>query len=689
MRAVALWAAASLLVGCVGHGPSKNGNSSTTLNANASNAPVEGTATSAALSDALTIPPAPQPSLAASSDSLLASQPGPSYSSILGPSATDDGLDRPADTGKAVARTFGAAPDLLSSEGAPTAAVNAYPPTVSAARALDANIPASEYDLAELAKTLPNDPLELYRAVADQIAVDGYDGVMRGPLVTWMSRAGGPADKVTLLAWMFVTKGIPYQFVRGTLSSDERTRIAQAAATVPKARTGLDPKVVAYTNALIKDGGTFADWVRGLLKQKSIALGNASAPGERLSARHYWIQIERGGKLLDLDPTLPGTTEGTHLGTGDPAFKATAILPRDEFHVLQVRVVAAYDDTTTKTLLEHTDTVPDLAQTPIRVIFAPSGKGADLSNPGLATAFDGALAVGGTNGGSAHLDLRVTAPALRSITLEVRRKDADGKTITVARRTLTDANDSIEDRPYRLAGLTTVLVVPGRGVNAFTMHEQVRALAQFAQDVADANAGKPPPAHLWYPIRIADYVMRDDTVADALGVGTGIRLFRDRPNVIMQHTSFARGSGNASTQINVFDIADNGMGGMSTTSDAVVAANMVRGYADTQIEHDVAEAPSPNGTIPLFATAGTHAAATVMTHASASDASEPLRAGLDQTFAAGQVAIAPPAPTVLAGRPSFGWWAIDPSNGNSIGRMSGGAGQDMAEYTVSTRPRKR
>ncbi|MBC5800741.1 MAG: hypothetical protein GIW94_12350 [Candidatus Eremiobacteraeota bacterium] len=60
---------------------------------------------------------------------------------------------------------------------------------------------------------------------------------------------------------MFVAKGIPHQFVRGTPSPDERALIAQAAATVPKARTGLDPKVLAYTNALVSACASIAGLV--------------------------------------------------------------------------------------------------------------------------------------------------------------------------------------------------------------------------------------------------------------------------------------------------------------------------------------------------------------------------------------------------------------------------------------------
>jgi hypothetical protein len=672
-RAGALCLCAAMLAACAGGGSSQN---SSANGAGASNVP------GPASTDVLVVSPAPQTSFAPSSDTLLAPQPGNAYALILGPATIDDGVGQPvSDTGKAVAKAANAVTDLFGNSNAPA---TSYPPTVAAARDLDAKIPVSEYNLTELAKTLPNDPIAIYHFVTDKIAVDDYDGVMRGPLVTWMSRAGSPTDKITLLAWLFVTKGIPYQFVRGTLSPDERARIAQASATVPGAAPSVDPAVAAYVGTRIKDGAAFAGWASGLLKGKNIALGSAGSPGDRLSVRHYWIQIDRDGKLLDLDPTLPGTAEGTHLGAIDSAFKPWAALPNEEWHYMQVRVLASYADNSSKTLLQHVDTVPNLAYTPIRVVFAPAGKGVDPTKPGSATAFDAGLKIGAGAPDTAHVDLGNGSNALRSVTLEIRRKGPDGNTIAVARRTLLDPGVAVADRPYRLAGMTTILTAPGRGANAFTTHEQIGALAQLAQDVADAKAGKTPEPHAWYPIRIADFFARDDAVADALGSSAGVRLYRDRPNVAMQRTWFARGAGSNSAEVNVFDIADNGMGSSGGQSDATVTANLTRGYVDTQIERDVSEAPGPDNTIALFTTANTqNTPATVLTQPVAGDANDPLRAGLDQTFAAGQVAIAPQSPITMSGRPAFGWWAIDPASGNSVGRMSGGVGQEMAEYSVT------
>ncbi|HEX3704068.1 MAG TPA: hypothetical protein VHU82_12120 [Vicinamibacterales bacterium] len=608
----------------------------------------------------------------------LAPQPGPAYGLILGPSSIDDGLSSVSDAGHAVANALSAVADLFGSGDSRANASSAQSTAVTAAKDLDATISPSEYDIVQLAKTLPDDPDVLYRFVTDRITVDGYDGVMRGPLVTWMSRAGSPTDKTVLLAWLLVTKNIPYQFVRGSLSAAERVRIANVAAS-PAAAVSVDPRVASYTAALEKDGGEFAKWARGLLSARSVELGGAKPPADRLSPRHYWIQIARNNAIVDLDPTLPGSAAGTHLGTIDSSFKPTGILPSDEWHYVQIRVTASFANNATKTLLDHTDTVPNLAYAPIRIVFAPSGS-VDPMQPGTATAFELGLQIGSTVAGRSHVDLGTGPTALQSVVLEVLRKGPDGVLIEVARRSLVDAHTPAADRAYRLAGMTTMLVAPGRGAMAFATHTQFRALQQLAQDTVDAASGAAPAPHPWYPIRIIDYYRRDDAMADALASAQGARLYRDRPDVAMLRTAFVR-NGTATNVMTAFDIADNGMGSMATQSDAVVKENMIRGYADTRIEHDVLETPSGAGTIALFAAASAQSVPpSVLTQRP--QTTDDLHEGLDQTFTAGQVAIAPSNPVRVSESTRYGWWAIDPRTGNSVGRMTGGAGQDMAEESV-------
>lgn len=624
-------------------------------------------------------PPSQTTSASPPSATRLAPQPGPAYVLILGPSSIDAGLSQASGTGHAMTKALNAVTDMFGSGDKPPSSSPSASGAISAAKELDAAIPGSEYDLAQLAKTLPDDPNALYRFATDRVALDEYDGVMRGPLVTWMSRAGGPTDKTVLLAWLLVAKNVPYQFVRGSLSPNDRTQIVKAAAS-PGPPPSADPSVSSYTAALAKEGERFAEWARGLLSAKNVQLGGGVGPADRLRPLHYWIQIARGNTIVDLDPTIPGSAAGTHLGTIDSSFKPTAAFPTEEWHYLQIRVTASFANNTTKTLIDHTDSVPNLAYAPIRLVFAPSGS-VDPMQPGTATAFDVGLWIGSTISSRSHVDLGSGPTSLQSVVLDVRRKGPDGAIIEVARRSLIDEHTPAAERPYRLAGMTTMIVAPGRGAMAFATHMQFHALQQLVQDVTDARGGAAPSLHPWYPIRIIDYYRRDDAMAEALAVANGARLYRDRPNVAMLRTTFVRNGTNTDV-VTAFDIADNGMGSAAMQPDAIIKENMIRGYADAKIEHDVLEAPSDAGTIALFAAASVQSVApSVLTQPA--QTVDPLYEGLDRTISAGQLAIASSKPVTVNGRALYGWWAIDPKTGNTVGRMTGGGGQELAEESVT------
>lgn len=179
----------------------------------------------------LSAAPAPSglPSLQPASGVLSAPQPGGfDYSDVIGHGTIDDGMSQASyvqhathAVGLAAAAFGGPTPTPLES--------------VTAQKLLDAEakLPESEYSLFALARTLPNDPVAIYRFVRDNIATDPYDGIMRGPLGTWMSRAGSPSDKLSLLGWLLVNKHVPIQIrpqraLRRRAQSNRRVRAIDA-----------------------------------------------------------------------------------------------------------------------------------------------------------------------------------------------------------------------------------------------------------------------------------------------------------------------------------------------------------------------------------------------------------------------------------------------------------------------------
>jgi hypothetical protein len=689
----AVWLAAAFAAGFVltaGHGSGTPGTvAGTPVAGRSATSPTSGSpsgapapaAARADSNDAMSVPPPELKQMKPSHGALSAPEVGFDYSEFIGPGTVDDGMEIGPQVGNAATSALDKVTSLFG-DAAP-APPSREEATAQAVREEDAKLPQSEYSLAALAGTLPADPIEVYRFVRDNVDVDGYDGIMRGPLGTWMSRAGSPSDKLTLMAWLLVKKGIPFQFVRGSLSSDEQARVARAVAAPAAASGPLEnPQVRAAVQRYVDSGTTFAAWASEQLRNAHVGVGTASA--RAVGARHYWLQIDRNGQALDLDPTLSDMSEGQHLATIDASFKPWPMLPDDEWHYVQIRVAADFNDGSSQQLLVFTAKDSNVAYVPLRVAFLPQ-QSTDLSKVATARSFDAMIVNGGSGAGTQALDLDAKG-GVRQVRLEMRRKDTHG-TIQTSTRDLLPPGVAPSAIGPSLAGLTTILIVPGSAANLFTCHMYLKSMAAVADAAAHAKDGRPKPTPL-YPIRIADYFSRDDVVASELAAPAGTRWYRSRPNVALQRTWFTVASGGATPAATEFDIVDNTMAPAAGHSARSAAANLARGYADTQIEHDVqGGSGEANGTIAIFdAAKASGVAPLVLTSTGAvPQGVRPLARGIESTFASGNVAIGLVNGVTIAGRPAYGWWDIDATTGNAVGRVTGGAGRDLVPYAYILR----
>jgi hypothetical protein len=614
--------------------------------------------------------PSSMPSMEPATGALSAPQPGDfDYSDFIGHGTIDDGMTSP---------TY--AQGAQHAVGLAAAAFGGPTPTpmesVTAQKLIDADakLPESEYSLYALAATLPDEPIAVYHFVRDNIAIDPYDGIMRGPLGTWMSRAGSPSDKLSLLAWLLVHKHIHIQFVRGVLSTDERNRIVQSAMALAD-DTSPQPTpnatLVTTINSYVRDGKAFAQWSSRQLAAAHVTLG-AENPSQ-VSAKHYWIQIDQNGRLLDLDPTLPDMNEGEHLGALDTSFKPWAMLPNDEYHYVRVLVTAMFQDGSQQQVVDGIGKTCDFAYTPIRLAFTPSG--GDLSNVTATRTFDVWLIDGSTTWApKAELDLDAHGGITR-VTMEIDRKDTDGQQLASTRDLLSPQTPKQLQGPA-LAGLTSMLIVPGLGLNAFEVHAFVRTFAAIANAVEGAQNGRMthPPV---YPIPLAEYFASDENVANELTQGTSGRFYRNHTNIVLERTWFAVAAGAPRTVLG-FDVVDNSMATVGMDGVQGALANLARGYADTKIEQDVVRGSGTFSTIAVFRSAENPRV--IAAGGSAPAAVGNLANGLSETLAAGHVAIAPAGAAIVSNQREYGWWDIDPTTGSAVGRMTGGAGQSLTEY---------
>jgi len=617
--------------------------------------------------------PAPTGTTALSSATLSAPQTSTDFSEFLGPGtvASEDAAETvpSAETkksGNAVLSAFGG--------GEPTAT----PASADAAQLRDfaAQIPEKEYSLDALSQTLSNDPVELYRFVRDNVDLDLYDGVMRGPIGTWLGRAGSPADKTMLLAWLFAKKGVHFQFVRATLSDDERNQIATASAAVTLASP--DPltakKSYDYIVPLLAKAQPFASWAEDRFSAARVATASLPKPADRIGTRHYWLQVENAGKTLDLDPTLASMHEGQHLGAFDNSFKPSVLLPPDDFHWIALRLVALRADGSSTKIMTYTGRIEDVAYAPLRVAVIPRNV-TDISGVASATQFDTYVFLG-KQVAIGKFDLGDGGASLDQLVLEIAR-EGPGFPQETSRRWLLPRGVPASQRSTQATGVTTLVVVPGVATNAYALRQRFLAIARAFEDYQQRQSGATPKPHVTYPVRILDFFARDEAVAARLP----LRLYRNRPNIVAQRSYVTAVDGGAPDFVNEFDIVDNTMSSSSDDAKAIFSANLQRGYIDTAIERDVSPSANPYGAAG-FLDAADSAGASQDVIVKPPAASSALQLGLKDTVGNGRVAIAPTNPIQYGGRLSYGWWDVDPQSGNTVGRMTGGRGVSMGDYGI-------
>lgn len=559
---------------------------------------------------------------------------------VLGTAQVDDGIVEESYAEKAVKAVSAAAAAFG------TAAPSTPDPKLQNARELEAAIPTSEYNLDRLADTLPADPIAVYRFVRDNVGTDIYAGSMRGPLGAWMGRAANSADKARLLAWLLAKKNVAARFERGTLSDAERGQVLESAkATRPLFALQNTGDAARYTNSRAAAGAEFASWATAKLQAAGVALGTNAIDASRVPAQHYWIRVYAGGKQIDLDPTLPTMQEGRHLGTADASFKESPTFPNDDTMHVRVRLIAVNAGSET-ILAESTGAIPDVAYSPLIAGITPQD-----GNPSV---LETAIVFGSSATDGKPIS---TSQLPDSLVLQVDRASGAGVTVTV-RRKIFDRSSAGSNASQAITGIHTIVLAPG-AAPMFFMYESFRdALALSENAAAQASGAKKPWAGL-YPTLLANFYMRDDALATVLGQRNGIRLFRDRPDLVMVH---ATGSpANPQTIRKVFDIADNGTNAVASPA-ALASANLARGWGDTWIESDLLP-----GTGAMTAWLSDKRIATYAVSRNAPD-----------NLNAADVAL-----VASVGTPQ--WWDVDPSTASVVGRLNGGWGEELSEEAIMLR----
>ncbi|MBI3268312.1 MAG: hypothetical protein HYZ53_04765 [Planctomycetes bacterium] len=299
-----------------------------------------------------------------------------------------------------------------------------------------AAIDRSEFELDALAKTLGKDVSEIYTFVSCGIRNQAYAGALRGAAGCLRSGAGNSVDKSMLLRSLLDRAGYSTRLVVGE-AGDELlddiygcTQVADPyrgdldfpysieSATIQAERTRalheMERRLDTRLGVLRKILGPIEEGLSGAVENEA-----TGRPWRADARRHVWVQVERDGKWMDLDPScLWGETGEVYGGEG----RAVQALPDELWHTVTLRGI--------EECFEGGKSLP-------REIFLWRTRACDLAGRALVLSWrkgsaGGAAALGGALGGApgggeaSRLVLRLDGEQVATGALDFHRSGASG-----------------------------------------------------------------------------------------------------------------------------------------------------------------------------------------------------------------------------------------------------------------------
>ena len=574
---------------------------------------------------------------------------------------------------------------------------------------------------AAFAQALGKDTTRIFEFVRDNIAFEAYPGVLRGPRGTLLARAGNSADRAALLASLLAESGFQVRYARGTLSErDARDLVgsmwSDVGSPAPQVGSGTGgAKPVA--DAFVAAGKRNYEQVKEVLKTTQRGENPAAASFDALvrEARgHYWVQVEKDGQWIDLDPLFADAATGkTHASVEE----TMAALPAALSHRVAIRIRAESSDgtqSTTADVLTYSANAADLSgvgvllvhvpenwQGPVRSIqgalraaLAETGRVKPVllirgNEPTVGTAFRTALKTTGVGGLGDLLGGEGTRKPLVLATaewIEFRFDYPDGRSETVVRELFDLVGKARRARGEALTQEEIKALAVGdraRVLNAtvFNLFFTTGRLDAVHLDGLAAGSGPGSTESVGSALALQRLAVAFHLVSDALFKriktrdGMMITFYPDSPRVFIDQLSLD------TEQVRLtVDLRRDRVRIVAAGSDprAVVLANALQGAVNgtleqTLLDHAMANAPatirviSSLSTSLLFAQAELQRIPTVLVTSDQTrlDASIPedTLARLKDDLRQGNYALALQRPIEVAGVPRYAWWRINPQTG--------------------------
>lgn len=203
---------------------------------------------------------------------------------------------------------------------------------------LAASMPKLPYDLASRAEALGPGIEPAFFYVRDQIAYEGYPGVLRGAQGAYLSRAGNAFDRSLLLAELLRQKGVETRFAMCRLP---RTRAAELFDRIfeppPSAVLNASPGASSFQERLKRRAVRDYTAIRKALSD-DLPFRASPTRDEVLKEiqDHVWVQAQTDRGWVDLDSSFPEAEPAKPFCTAEPTFEK---IPPAAHQTVTIRVI--------------------------------------------------------------------------------------------------------------------------------------------------------------------------------------------------------------------------------------------------------------------------------------------------------------------------------------------------------------
>ncbi len=284
---------------------------------------------------------------------------------------------------------------------------------IAAAETSERTLSRETFDVGAVATRVGPDHVKLFEWVRDNTTLVPYRGVLRGAAGVLMDRQGNSLDRALLLADLLRAAGTSARLAHGTLSREQALPLTRSGASpsISRPRPPVEESAAIATYAAARrldearlraalEQVTIASrsLVQGveqrIARQTTEVVGTFKAP-QALPAQvaaadleamrdHWWVQVQRDGQWVDLDPTAVDAAPGRSIiSTAD--VMAPADVPQALYHDIVIRVIVERwrgGHLEESTALEHTLRPLDLLGQRVLLRHAPLNRPSNLNFEG-------------------------------------------------------------------------------------------------------------------------------------------------------------------------------------------------------------------------------------------------------------------------------------------------------------------